>query len=151
MTIILYKCSSEPNKVDKNIYDSLTFTGTLRESCSIVDPTFTIDSSSMISPTLLLTFNYCYITEFNRYYFIRNITIINNNLFSFECHVDVLMTYRAQLRGLTAIISRQEKLYNLYLPDDKLIVECDRDIHTYGFPNNPPTGSRTFVLTVAGG
>ena len=39
------------------------------------------------------------------------------------------------------------------LNDDKLLVECDRDIMTLGF-NNPlsaASGGRSFVITVAGG
>lgn len=148
MTIELYINVSEPHRLNKNLVSGKTYTGTLKNRSSVIDPTFTIESSDNLSQ-----YNYCYIPAFNRYYFISNIEVINVNLWGFGCHVDVLTTYKSHLKSLSAIISRQELEYNLYLTDDKLLVEVDRDIITLGF-NNPlasASGGRSFVLTIAGG
>lgn len=148
MTIILHRNLSEPNSLTKVLVDSISITGTLREQSSIIDPTFTIESAANFA-----IYNYCEIPEFNRKYFINDIVVGPNNIWTFSCHVDVLTTYASDIRKQNAVIARQEWNYNLYLNDDKLMVESDRDIMTLGF-NNPlsaASGGRSFVLTVAGG
>lgn len=148
MTIILYQNLSETHRVNKILINSKEYSGTLRDSCSIINPSFVIESSDNLSE-----YNYCYIPNFNRYYFINDVTVVYNNMWQFSCHVDVLHTYSEQIKKSYAIISRQENLYNLYLPDDKLLIECDRDVMTLGFTNplSSASSGKSIVLTVAGG
>lgn len=151
MIITLYKSKSEPYRADKTSFlsDSIEYSGTLRDTCSVINPTFTIESYDDLSQ-----YNYCYIPDFHRYYYISSIDVVQNGLWAFTCHVDVLMTYNKDFRKLNAIVARQSNKNNcnLYLTDDKLLIECDRDVMSLAFGNsNKPTGSKTFVLTVAGG
>ena len=146
MTIILYRNLSEANALSKVLVNSFTITGTLREASSVINPTFTIESSSNLSK-----YNNCEIPEFNRKYFINDIVVGPNNMWTFATHVDVLSTYASDIRKQTAVLARQEWEYNLYLNDDKLLVEVDRDIMTLGFNSPLSSGGRSFVLTVAGG
>lgn len=148
MTITLYQNLSEPHRLDKALRNGKEYSGNLKDSSSVVDPSFIIESTSDLS-----LYNYCYIPEFHRFYYITGIEVVRTNLWAISCHVDVLMSFKSNIRSLSGIISRQEWQYNLYLNDDKLLVECDRDIMTLGF-NNPlssPSSGRSFVLTVAGG
>lgn len=115
MTLILYQNKSEYNKLDKELVEILNLTGTLKNSCSILAPVILIENDSLINA------NYCYIPEYNRYYFITDVTVIKNKLFQISCSVDVLMTFKDNIRQQTAIIARQENLYNLYLNDDKIL------------------------------
>lgn len=115
MTLILYQNKSEYNKIDKDIVTVTTLTGTLKNSCSILAPVILIENETLINA------NYCYIPEYNRYYFITDITVVRNKLFQINCSVDVLMSFKDKIKEQTAIIARQEKLYNLYLNDDKLL------------------------------
>ena len=63
--------------------------------------------------------------------------------------VDVLMTYKPQIKAHSAIISRQENLWNLYLPDGEtfkteqgmLVVQKE---FPYGFTNG-----ESFILLAA--
>ena len=41
--------------------------------------------------------NYCYIDEFNRYYFIDKIEQVRNNLYRIRCKVDVLESYKIEI------------------------------------------------------
>ena len=148
MIIKLSRNLSENNSLNKILNDTIEINGTLRAASSIINPSFTIESAANLS-----TYNYCEIPEFNRKYFINNIVVGTNNMWTFHCHVDVLTTYASDIRKQNAVIARQEWSYNLYLNDDKLLVECDRDIMTLGF-NNPlssASGGKSFVITVAGG
>ena len=113
MTIKLYNNLSDKIVVDKNItQQGSDVTGTLREDCSIIDPVIKMSAVG----TYLLTSNYAYITEFARYYYITNIVCVGD-LFEVHMHVDVLMSFRGDIRTNNAVISRQERNYNLYLQD----------------------------------
>ena len=150
MTIILYRNFSENNRVDKNIEQVSEVSGTLRTSCSILSPSIRINTAIDISFV-----NYIYIVEWKRYYFVNDIISVRNNLWEFVCHVDVLSTYKNQILNLSAIIARQENLYNLYLDDDKFLINAQRITWTKAFPNRVTPGNATnaksFIITIAGG
>ena len=113
MTIKLYNNLSDKIVVDKNItQQGSDVTGTLRENCSIINPVIKMSAIG----NNLLTSNYAYITEFARYYYITNIVCVGD-LFEVHMHVDGLMSFRGDIRTNNAIISRQERNYNLYLQD----------------------------------
>ena len=113
MTIKLYNNLSDKIVVDKNItQQGSDVTGTLREDCSIIDPVIKMSAVG----TYLLTSNYAYISDFGRYYYITNIVCVGD-LFEVHMHVDVLMSFRGDIRTNNAVVSRQQKQYNLYLQD----------------------------------
>lgn len=148
MTIRLYQNLSEPNVVNKNLLPLGVLDGTLREATSVLNPTFNIQYIDLI-----LNVNYIYVEEFKRYYFVGDIASVVNNLWSLSCHVDVLTTYKDYLSELSAIIARQENNYNLYLEDDKFLINAQRIYWTKAFPNqvSPGYNGRSFILTLAGG
>lgn len=145
MDIILQINNSEKNRLDKNVTDIVTLSGTLRESTSVVDPKIVIegDLSSFVNC------NYMTIPVFNRSYFVNNITSINNNLFEISAHVDVLSTYKSQIRQNSAIIARQEKKWNLYLNDGVFKTYQNPHIVTKAFPSG--FTEQHFIFSVAGG
>lgn len=151
MTITLYQNLSENNRVDKNIQEIETVTGTLRGSSSVLNPSFKIETTN----ESIVWVNYIYVHEWGRYYFVNDILSVRNGLWDFKCHVDVLSTYKNHIRNLSGIIARQENLYNLYLDDDKFLVDAQRIVWTKAFPNRvaPGTdsGALSFIVTIAGG
>lgn len=151
MTIIIYQNKSEGNVLNKDIHEVVQLTGTLRDGTSILNPTIVVESDE---PNIVWA-NYIYIVEWGRYYFINGIANIRNNVWSFDCHVDVLMTYKATILQQSGIVARQEYLYNLYLDDDKFLVNAPRMMVTKAFPNRVQagnvSGANSFILTLAGG
>lgn len=145
MDITLQINNSEKNRLDKNITDIITLSGTLRDQTSIINPVIVIegDLSSYVNC------NYMTISAFNRSYFINNITSINNNLFEISAHVDVLSTYKTQIRANSAIIARQEKKWNLYLNDGVFKTYQNPHIVTKAFPSG--FTQQHFIFSVAGG
>lgn len=57
-------------------------------------------------------YNYCYIPKLNKYYFINNVTIINNNVILLSLKVDVLMSYKNILLETKARIKECDNNYN---------------------------------------
>lgn len=143
--IILQTNLSESNKIDKTVTDIATVTGTLRQECSIIDPIIII-AGDLDDYT---TCNYMTITQFGRKYFVNNIRSIREGLIEITAHVDVLSTYATQIRANSAILSKSESEWNLYLNDGSLRTYQKPTIITktfpYGFSDVPE-----FVLTVAG-
>ena len=134
MNITLYKSKSSMNTVDKggaNLTPLLTVSGNFKNAQSIltpiviidtIDPFLLVDDSGELvlddSKRPLLTSrdaskeiikaNYCYIDELQRYYFISDIQVVNNDLIQLYLKEDVLYTYANQIKEHTAYISRNE-------------------------------------------
>lgn len=99
MEIILYTTGSERHSIQKNLQNAIEFVGSLRGESSVVSPTILIE---MANPS---QYNYCFIPEFNRYYFITDITSVRTNLWRISCSVDVLMSFQSQILNLDVIVS----------------------------------------------
>lgn len=130
MTINLFQNNSDANVVSKSLTAKGTVTGTLREGCSIIDPVIKIEG---ISGSDLPYLNYLEIVEFGRYYYIRDIVLVGK-LFEVHCHIDVLETYKDQIKPLQAIIARNSEQYNLYLQDGLIKEYANPHIQIKQFP-----------------
>lgn len=139
---------SEDNKLDKSITDVLSVSGTLRMDTSIIDPVFIVECS-LSSVTAA---NYLTVPAFGRSYFIKNIRSIRNGLVEFTCHVDVLSTYKTQIRANSAIVHRSERNWNLYLNDGTLkVTQRPEKITTAQFSNGDAFINHfSYVLILAG-
>lgn len=145
MRLNLYKNLSDKNHVDKNITQmGNQLTGTLRDNCSIINPVIEIESYTGFD---FAECNYAYIPEFKRYYYINNITL-KNKMYELTMHVDVLMSYKDEIRSNTAVISRQENNYNLYLQDGVFKTKAFSHIQVVQFPDG--FSDFNFIFSVAG-
>lgn len=143
-TIKLQRNNSEPNKIGKDIDTITTLTGTLKEETSIIDPIIKVEGD-------LSDFtgcNYMTVSSFGRSYFVLNIKSIRNGLVEFSCHVDVLESFKNEIRNNKAIIKRQQEKWNLYLNDGSLKVYQNPNVITKAFPSG--FTAHEFVLAVAG-
>lgn len=147
-SIIGYRCNSATNVVDKEINQEFSVEGTLRDGSSVIDPVILIEANA---PGFHANdVNYLYVEEFRRYYYITNIISTNHTLWEIHAHVDVLMSYKDQIRAQTAIVARQESQYNLYLDDGIFMTYQNPKIQTKFFSNPTPFETQEFVLIVAG-
>ena len=144
MNVTLYKNTSEKAKVGKTLTSASVHTGTLREGCEVVNPTIIVEGVN------LSDFNYMYIPEFHRYYFITGITSVKKGLWQIDGHCDVLETYQAQIKAQKAVVERQENDYNLYLNDPEWKVYTNKQVLTREFPSGF-LASGNYFLTVVGG
>lgn len=118
MNIILYKNTAEVNRVNKTAYitEVLSLEGTLREECSLITPSISVHSNGLIIA------NYAYIPEFNRYYFITDITSVRNGLWRIDMQVDVLMSFKDNILNLQCAVVRNENEFDLRIIDNELPV-----------------------------
>lgn len=145
MVITLYQNMSPANYVNKTLQLVDTIDGTLRKPTSIINPVITI------ARELPTGFNYAQIASFGRYYFVKGIASEYGKLVTISMHVDVLMTYAADIRAARAIVKRNEFKWNLYL-DDGLFRSYQNTNHKIiPLPNGfGDINDFSFVLALAG-
>lgn len=150
MRVTFYKNLSDSSHITKALDEINSTQCYIRDigGMSILDPILTIEGPEEISKA-----NYLYIDSFERYYFVNNVGVSVNGLYTFDCHVDVLMSWRNNILSCKGIIARQENIYNLYIDDDKFIINANRMVVSKEFPYEPPKGNegKSFVLSIAGG
>lgn len=144
MTLTLYSNTSANIALDKDLTQLIVLSGVLREESSIIDPVILVeDIEDYISEM-----NYAYIEDFGRYYFITNIEVVRAELIRLHMHIDVLYTYRNEIRANSGIVERNENLYDLQLNDGLFRTRQNPRIVQYPFPSGFNTWN--FVLGVAG-
>lgn len=145
-TIKLQTNTSEKNKLDKTVTTLAELNGTLKDKTSITDPVILVEIENPAS-----TLNYITIPVFGRSYFVTDIVNVNNKLFEIHAHVDVLSSFKTQIRTNRAIIERQEFKHNAFLSDAGYHVYQNPNVTTESFPQGFDTTNSTFVLAMAGG
>lgn len=143
--IILYTTSSEPNRINKSLNNQTIFEGSLREQSSIINPTITIQAEN------LSAFNYMYIAEFDRYYFITDITSVRNGLWRISAKVDVLMSFSDQIQNVIVSIGDVQQYYDEeYLPSNIWRSTAKTKTDIISFPNGL-NDSGDYILLTSGG
>ena len=99
MNLTLYKNSSDNRCINKKIKQVLSLSGNLKNESSVMNPT-------VIIQTDIIDFNYLYIQEFKRYYYVDNITILRTNLIQVDASVDVLMSNKDVIKYLPCLVER---------------------------------------------
>ena len=147
MEIKLYKNLSENNVIGKTLTQIKSVEANLKNDVSIINPTLVLAYTANI-----LNSNYCFIPKFNRYYFIDEIVPITGDRCIVKCRVDVLESFKEDIKSLTVILDKAQSIYksNKYLDDGSFIVE-NKDFNTiHNFPNGF-NEEGTFILICAGG
>lgn len=145
MEVILYKNSSENNVIGKTLTQIKSVECNLKNDVSVVNPTLVLSYTDSI-----LDSNYCFIPKFNRYYFIDEIIPITGDRSIIKCRVDVLESFKDDIKSLTAIINKQESIADKFIDDGSWIVENKDFLQSYNFSNGF-NDSGEFILITAGG
>ena len=145
MEITLYKTSDENNKIDKTLSEPYKMIGSLRNESNVIRPSILVEIEN---PT---KYNYMYIPDFGRYYFIKEITSVRTNLWRLDCEVDVLKSYADKIKTLTVIINKNKDYSktNQYIDDGSFIIENKNTIEIKNFSNGF-NDEANYVLVTAG-
>lgn len=143
MNIFLYKYDSERNRLDKTFEQVSQRVGTLKTSTGLLKLEILLKADSR-----LLSANYCYIAEFNRYYFIDDIEVQHNGVALFKMSQDVLMSHREDIKRMTVevveSVNPNDNFMSCDLQSEKTLLKSER-------LNNPFTSRGVlYMLTVQG-
>lgn len=150
MELNLFTCTAENERVDKTnfITNRFVMNGSLRDESSVIDPVIMIEKNN---PTLY-NYNYLYIPEFKRWYYINDIISIRTDLWEIHAHVDVLYTWGADIKRMTGVADKLEDMLsaNVYFDDGSFIMDSRNDIEVKEFPNGLNENG-SYILICAGG
>lgn len=145
MDIILYVNNSGKNKIGKTLTNDFSLSGNLRDVTNIINPVILIEISEIGN------YNYCYINNFNRYYFITDITVIRTGLFAISLMVDVLESFKSDIKNLSVILLNTQNVGSSnYLPSPVFRNNVKSKTDILNFPNGL-NDSGEFILITAGG
>lgn len=145
ISVKLIHNSSPVEKIGKDLDAGTEFTCDLKADTSVLKPTLILQSASSLAG-----FNYMYIPDFNRYYFIDDIVSKNNVIWEVSGHVDVLETYKTDILSQSAVIRRQQNKYNLYLNDPDFMTYNYDMIQTKKFSASEFNKTLNYILAVNG-
>lgn len=111
--IVLKNNQSPSNAITKSLTDVATFTGTLKDGSSLVDPVVMVENSGAITGV-----NYATIADFGRSYFIKDIKNVYNNMWEISLHSDALSSFASEIRQCQCVAAKNQHAFNLYLNDD---------------------------------
>ena len=104
MELQIYNNNSNTNVINKNITLVETLNFTLKKDNSMLQPVLILKNYS--------DGNYCYIKDFKRYYYIRDIKLLNGGLYQLQLDIDVLMTYKTEIMNNPITTSKIVKIAN---------------------------------------
>ena len=146
MDILLYNNTSERNALNKTLFNETTYTGVLKDNCSVINPIFVLYETN---PT---GFNYAYIAEFSRYYYIVDIVSTSNNMWEISLTCDVLMSFKTDILNSDGIIDRTENNpHSDYLQSDIWETMGKDKTDIINFPGEGFLSSGEYILLTAGG
>lgn len=124
MEIITYSLTEDGHHIPKHYTSVGTLTGSVRDAVDVENPTIRIDHAGTD------TFNYIYVPEFNRYYYVLDRVQVRTGITDIICHVDVLESFYRQFIYSPMIASRSDSTYNKFIPDGERVFQQDQ-LHLY--------------------
>ncbi len=145
MEVQFYFCNSDSRVINKNIIEGQKFEGQARDEVDVMAPVVIFDTSE------ILLYNYAYIPQLRRYYYVTNRVSLREGLFQVTFSVDVLMSFRGDISQLVAVADKQSMAENgdEYIDDSSLVAEAVMFQTVYNFPNGFNSNGE-FILITAG-
>lgn len=143
MKVRLYAISDDPRKLDKNATPTTgtELVGTIRDIADVLHPTITFTGN-------VTGYNYMYVPDFGRYYFLSPPTIVRTGLTMYTGHVDVLHSFAAGIRALPGIPARSASAADWYIRDTRQPLRAYRTLWVYS--GTSMDYSANYVLITAG-
>ena len=111
INVNFYSFSKRENSTKRPSSGATTYSCNLKDPTSIINPVFTLDANSMVG------FNYCYIADFDRYYYITDIISIRNLMWEVHCKVDALASWKDTINSSSQYVLRSASSKNSYIKD----------------------------------
>ena len=143
MLITFYKIDEPNNKLVKTLIGGFQVDATLYEPYSLEQP-------QVILSTAYDDYNYAYIEDYDRYYFVGEPIMDHDGLIIYPFMIDVLMSNKDQILDLEATIQRQEYNFNEYINDGTFIPDTREFIQCINFTNGFNDSGELILITAGG-
>ena len=156
--IVLYKFSKKTGSMAQPSASvpSVTYKCVARDDASLISPVILIEDQN----DDVMNYSYAYIEDWGkRDYFIKDIVLVNgNHLYELDLNVDVLATYRTDIRNSSQFVMRSASNYNTNLIDSMYDMEGKQQSGAKSFfgdvkllPGGTPTYQNYFNTDITGG
>ena len=127
------------------IASSASFSCLLLDDTSLINPTFKLDIA-----TNPIGYNYCYVSDFGRYYFIDDISS-HQNFWYISCHCDVLASFKTPILSGSHYVLRSASSYDEYISDTAYIAKVGQtgDFQSFTNPFSYSSG-HSYVWCITG-
>ena len=150
MQINLFTYSAEKNRINKTNFLSNRFVmdGYLRDIASVISPKIYVEKSN----PAIYGYNYMFIPDFKRWYFITDIQQIRTGLWEISARCDVLYSHMTDILKNKAILNKAENQQdaNLYLNDGSFVTDSRKYNEVIPFTTGLSLNG-TYILICAGG
>lgn len=148
MTVNLYNTPDEQNVIGKVKTLKDTASCVIKGNISYENPVLLLQYDGAVTDDI----NYMSIPELGRFYFISDIINLTGGRYEVHGKVDVLDSFMSAIKGLTAVIDKQEDpaLGNMYLNDGSFVSSEKEFIYTHNFPQGFNEDGE-YILITAGG
>ena len=119
MQINLYTFSKRLNSTLQPSGNGTAVNVTLKEGASIYSPSFILNTAEAPVSN--------YLKWADRYYYINDNVYLNKGLYQIDCSMDVLATFKAQIRATSAFVLYSSSSYNTDIPDQRLSTKKDQE------------------------
>lgn len=143
MIMKMYNTSDSNNTINKTLANETEFNIKLKGDTSITRPVVVLHSNSII------LFNYAYIPEFNRYYFVDKIELFPNDIYNISLKVDVLESFKNDIKNSRGLISKQTNINNYY--NDSYESEIKKEVDLYKSNVTFDLNKKSKILVTIGG
>lgn len=141
MEATFYYNKSASNVVGKTLELVETMSGSFKQPFNVLDPTLQLSKAIDV-----LTYNYVYIPEVERYYYVTSQPVYQHGYYEISLHEDVLESTKTDFLPLPAIIARQQSKYNAYLNDSRYPVLNKQQVNTLPFPSGFSNHNKMVVV-----
>lgn len=144
MTIKALRSTSDRRKIGKIFKDDkVEYDVELYGEFSLMNPTFIIRNFD------ILTYNYIYVKQWGRFYFIEDI-VLDGSRCLVKCHIDVLETYSEHIKTMKLLVERSQNVTNGFIVDEQAPVNANRVISKTTLTNLIPKGESIIINTTGG-
>ena len=151
MNAKFYYNKSDRIVLNKDISEKDSVTVRYKGDTDLINPIFIVNADKIDDKI-----NYIYIGgDIKRYYFIDGV-IFSQGHIELKCSIDVLMSHRSEIEDQECIIIRNEKIWNMYLSDNRMELYHKQRYLTFPFEHGfteyyDGTKYGSMVLTLNGG
>lgn len=135
-TVRFFQFSKKENSTARPLLtDGTEFSCRLMDASGILNPSFIIDSKNLLSGEPQ-KFNYAYISEFSRYYFINDWAYING-LWRCTMSVDVLASWKTEIGAQSMYVLRAASDYDTSIVDTAYPIKTGASFNATTQNSNP--------------
>ena len=122
MLMHLYSTKAPNNSIGKVLENKTEFNIKFKAQADRTKPVVVLSSETMID------FNYAYIPDFNRYYFVESIEVTPNKIYNVTLRCDVLESFKEDIKKSSGVISQQTNGNNYFNSDYQTEIKKEVDV-----------------------